>query len=368
MFVVVFISLLAILLSLYQSRSNKNNHLFELGFCLLALIACIHYNYGTDYPNYYYLFNHDYNYSSFASVLANTEKEPGWAFINWILPKPYGFFILVALVSIIENYVFFKLIKLHIPTKLLWAATGLYVGITSFYLLNFSMLRQGVAIAIVVYSAICLDKRKWIQSVILVTIASTIHLSALVFVPFMLLFILPLKNGKPIVISVIVATIMLFLVQGLAGDLFASFAETDWSLAQYSLYQERIAADNASVGLGFLFNSVKYVVFFYFLLFKFDDFSHGEKVFLVLSCIPFCLVPFQLEVSGLVGRIGIYFSSFQIITIPITYSRIKSPFYKTAVIFLLLVMTFNAYYNFFMNSWATERYNIPFRTIFEVIF
>lgn len=369
MFVVIFSSLLAIFLSyLSQFKKYDRLHYFELAFGLLTFLACIHFDYGTDYSGYYYKFLHDYNDSSLTGLLDNAEKEPLWAFLNWIFPKPYGFFTLVALISVIQNYCYYSLIKYHVPKRCRWISMALYVGITSFYLLNFSMIRQGFTVSLIVLSGIYLGQRKWIKAVIIILVASTIHLSSLCMLPFVAVSFLPLKNGKFVALSLFVLIVALFITKGLVGDIFTAFTETESTLSQYSLYQERVAAEDDSLGMGFLLNSVLYVVFFYFILKHYNEFTFTERFFLLLSCVPLCLTPFQMEISGLIGRLGLYFSAFQIVTIPITYSRIKVPLFKFCAVFIYSFMLLRAYYVFFMDSWATDSYCAPFKTIFSVIF
>ena len=76
MYIVVFVTLIAILLTNLETRGQiKNGMLY--GFVLVTLLGCIHYNYGNDYKGYLrwydeitriplhweYLFNNQYEFA-----------------------------------------------------------------------------------------------------------------------------------------------------------------------------------------------------------------------------------------------------------------------------------------------------------------
>ena len=136
MFVVVSTSFIAILLA-YLSRYKDCKKGLEWGFVIVTFIACIHYNYGNDYENYIALWQ-DIRVQNFQQLFSYGFKvEPGWVFLNRLFGFEGGFYFLVAILSIIQNYIYYRFIKEFVPRNWYWLAMLLYLCDTSLYVLNF---------------------------------------------------------------------------------------------------------------------------------------------------------------------------------------------------------------------------------------
>lgn len=368
MIVVVTTTLIAILLAYLSAIPRfRKLKLFEISFFLLTFIGCIHYNYGTDYSAYYYSFlEMSKNDKVFELVKNGYYKEPGWALLNYIFSKPYGFFWIVAILNIIQNYIYYRFIHDNVNPTRRWKSLSLYLFLTNFYVLNFSMKRQGFAIALCLAAGMYAVKKRWMPAVIIVMIASTFHLSALIFLPFIFFWLLPFKKGSIYAITFFVISVILFLVKDSTTKIFMLLINNVSSITVYLDYTNTIEGWGNTLGVGFLLNSVLYLVFFLFIINRFDEFTLNQKLFLLYSCIAFLIIPFQIIVTSIVGRIGTYFSVYQIVMVPIIYSKIKNKLVKYTVAIIYIFMMFIGYYRFFFNSWSAEAYS-KFHTIFEVL-
>ena len=85
MYVVLIISLLAILFTYLESQSKMKNGM-AIGFVLVALIAAIRYNYGNDYMNYYQAYQTIISHSFTLDVqqLSGIYREPGWTLLTFL--------------------------------------------------------------------------------------------------------------------------------------------------------------------------------------------------------------------------------------------------------------------------------------------
>lgn len=368
MFVVITISIISFILACLSSRKDaKSDQCLKIAFVLLTSIQCIQYHYGTDYEGYYFNYLHDYNGNVINLIKQGYFKEPLWAFLNWALPKPYGFFVLVSFFALIQNRIYYIFIKNNVEVRYRWLAMFIYIFTTSYYLLNFSMLRQGFAIALVIFAGLkaCEDKR--VMAFTLVIIAALIHNSAIIFLPALLFAFYEVKYMRILVLLYVAFAYALFLSKDLIETGFLVFAEDDNQLSQYSLYASRIEAVDTGLGMGFILNSLVYIIMLWCLLRHSDQLTKSQKFFLMAASVSICFTPLQLTISGIAGRLGYYFSAFQIAAVPIAYSMLKPKKLRLMAMFILVFMTFNSYRNFYNSEDAKLSYVKPYRTIFSVL-
>ena len=368
MIVVFSTSVIAIILA-YLSGTAKFSKLklFELAFALITFIACIHYNYGTDYAKYYYMFTTmSQNPHTIDLIKSGYYKEPIWAYLNYLLPRPYGFLWIVAAFNLIQNYIYYRFISENMEERKRWISLALYLFLTNFYVLNFSMIRQGFTVALCLAAGMYATKKKWIPAVAIVLLASMVHLSALVFLPFIFMCFLPIKKGHIYSIVFLGASVVLFLFQDIVNKIFSLFSDNFSSISSYLVYTETMTGWGNTLGFGFLLSAITYVVFFYFMSKRFEEFEYKQKLFIVFSCVAFCVIPFQMNVTSIFGRIGTYFSVYQICTVPLVYSKIKEPVIRYTISFIFVFMMIVGYYRFFFTSWSATGYE-TYHSIFDLL-
>lgn len=100
--------------------------------------------------------------------------------LNALFGFKNGFFVLVALISVVENYIYYRLIKDYVPVKWRWFKVFLYVGGMDSLYLKFSMLRQGLCVALFVGAVLLMNKKKLLPAIAVIIFALTIHLSSAV--------------------------------------------------------------------------------------------------------------------------------------------------------------------------------------------
>ena len=197
MFVVTFCSLIALLLTYMESIGRIRNGM-KFGFMLVTFVGVIHYDNGNDYMAYYNLYNDIVNSQFSWSNLINgyIYKELGWALINYLFKYLGGFFMMVAVLNIIQNTIYYKFIKKNVGRTWWPMAVFIYLFSTNFYLLNFSMMRQGLVIAIFVGLWGYIKEKRWMIALGGLLCAYLIHSSALILLPFAFLGYLPFKKGR----------------------------------------------------------------------------------------------------------------------------------------------------------------------------
>ena len=143
MVIVLVFSVLCLLLT-YLETSHKLKYGMWFGFVAVTILYCIHYAFGTDYMTYFnkYQAVARSNYSIAAIFDAENWRngEFGWGLLQVLfasISAEYGFFLMVAVVSIIENIIIYRFIRKHVSVNNYVFAVFIYLFTSSFYLFSF---------------------------------------------------------------------------------------------------------------------------------------------------------------------------------------------------------------------------------------
>ena len=367
MYFVLFISIIAIFLT-FLSKYREYDYLFNVAFVLITFIACIHYQFGTDYDNYYDIFR-ELNSYKIADLTFSEHLfvEIGWAFLNIVfsnLGDPLGFISLVALLNIIQNFIYFIFIKENVPNHLRWLAMIIYLLSANFYILNFSMMRQGLAISLVVLSVMLILKKKKIFSFITIFCASLIHSSALLFLPILISIIIigNFIRSKFTCVFLWLLVCFSFLASSYMNSIYVFVI----SISAFEDYQGYDDFGTTTIGIGFFINLIPYIVISFLHFYKVKIIPYNLVVMSFIVFITLILTPVTLKVT-LVGRLLYYFSVFSIVVIPNAYSIIRNNLIKNCLFLIYVFMLLVDYFKFFdPSSWSYLGYR-DFNTIFEVL-
>lgn len=367
MWVVVITSFIAIFLT-YLSQYKGYSRLFELGFVLVTFIAAIHFNYGNDYMTYY---GHWMNIrqESWRNVLTGNmywEVETGWALLNKLFSFGGGFFVLVALLNILQNYIYYSLIKFFIVPADRWLSMMIYLCTSGLYLLNFSMMRQGLAVALFVAAILFITKRKLLFSILSLLVAISVHRTAVIGVPFLLLYFLPLKNTKPLSVVVASLTAVLFWGSSVAADVFDRLFLSVGLLDKYEAMSGNVLAEE-SLGFGFVLLHIPHLVILYSLWSGSYFKNFDEKIITIVAFFDIIIIPFTYIGSAYMSRLEIYFGAFQVAVIPMLYSRLKRAELRLGLKLIVVFMLLYTYRGFFMTSYWMNTYGGPFHSIFSIL-
>jgi hypothetical protein len=292
--------------------------------------------------------------------------EVGWAILNRLFGFSGGFFVLVALLNILQNYIYYYLIKKYVAPSNRWLAMLLYLCTSGLYLLNFSMMRQGLAVALFVAAILLLINRKLLYAILTLFIAINIHKTAVIGIPFLLLYFIPLKITRSI--SIIIATLglILFFATSIASDLFISLISSVEILNQYEDMGEGLVAEE-SLGLGFVLLHIPHLVFWYCLWSGTYFKNENEKLITTIAFFDILIIPFTYIGSAYMSRLEIYFLAFHVAVIPMLYSRLKNKTIRLSLKFIVVFMMLYTYRGFFQTSYWRDTFGGPFHTVFSLL-
>lgn len=377
MLVVVFTGFLAILLAYFGSTRGRKG--LEVAFAIVTCVGCIHYDYGNDYMSYYGIWQ-QIKGMSFQDVMwaQNIYGEKGWHVLNWLFTfSENGFFILVAFLQIVQNFIFYRFIKVYLPPKHYWFGILIYLMTTGLYLMNFSMMRQGLSVAsfLAAFQILCPESstsqkvgksfKKIVRIVLsfsVIYLATTFHTSAYICFPFLLLCLLPLNHIKPFLAVVIFLSIIFYIF----SDIISAAMSYLFSFEALSIFDDRYDSKAKSLGLGFALNSVPHIVYLFFLWKNANILKQEYKLLLVLALSGFIFAPMALVTTEMVNRVAIYFMPFSMVAIPYSYYKISNKVIREGVLLIYFFMTIFQYIAFFFSDTYGDHY-MEFHSIFEVL-
>lgn len=360
MYVVIITSFIALILTCFDSKNLTRNGMFW-GFVMLTTLGVIHYDYGNDYMAYYHLYNEITKYPLTFDSLTTNElfRDPGWVVLCHLFSYFGGFFTMVAVLNIIQNVLVYRFIKSNIERTWWPMAIFIYMCNTGLYLMNFSMMRQGLVVCLFLGIWDLIKNRKWWWALLIMYLCSFIHLSAIILLPFAFWGYLPKLNGK--VWAIVYGVLLIFLWT--SGETLNNIFMSGLSLEEFQEYAATYE-DIGTVGptgIGFIINLLPFLVALYYLL---TDKTYKDKQNIVLlSLLSFIIAPFA-QIIPMVGRIGIYFTIYNIAAIPIIYRSIKKIELRYGLLSVFIIITLYDYWLFF-NQGVYVRGYYTFHTIFE---
>ena len=343
-------------LLLYNTRNGKFKYSLEFAFLLITIFAALRFEFGVDYPDYlsqFYFYN-DQGYSMEDSDRLRTEV--GWLFLT-ILFKPLGFFAMVAILSVLEQFIVYYIIKKFVDVKYYWFAVFSYLISVQLYLTGLSMMRQFLAMSVCLIAFNLLLNRRFVIGFSLIALASLFHLTALVVLPFSAIFILKdVVIGRKRVIAISFSMgILIFASYFMSGNQFLGMIQST-AFERYENYVN--ASTSGKFGVSTIFN---WICWFIVLMYQ----CKQDRELRYLTVL-FLFSGIFLSLSNAVpilDRTGLYF----MILLPICYSSMLKYMpknYAKFFIFFFIVIRLYNYYSFVTSGgWGSSFYE--YKTIFD---
>ncbi len=366
MYVVTICSLIALLLTYLESNGQLKNGM-KLGFILVTFLGCVHYDFGNDYMSYYGVYQNaisytfDYNYIMLGEVF----RDPGWILLCWAFKPIGGFFMMVAVLNILQNWLIYRFIKREVNVVNHPFAVFIYLFSTSLYLMSFSMMRQMLVAVIFLGLWHYISNRKWWMPLFVLYLCSFIHSSAIVLLPFAFWGFVPIKNGKFLGLIYILILSVLWFSPNLLNQLFLSAVESRDEFGNYLSVYGNGKSQGLSLGLGFAIQLIPVVLSILYLLNSEKKSYLDKKKLVALAMISALITPFG-AIIPIVTRISTYFNIYTIASYPLVYTALSNrPIRMLCLSLCVLIILYN-YFIFFNNEVWSEKFS-EFHTIFSVL-
>lgn len=364
MYIVIFCSLIALLLTYLESTDQAEGGM-KWGFVIVTILGMIHYDYGNDYMSYYDIYKQVISYRfDLPGILAGDYfRESGWVLLCWLFKPIGGFFMMVAVLNLIQNILVYRTIRNYVEKKWWPFSVFIYLFSTSLYLINFSMMRQGFVVCVFLGLWSLIKEKKWYLAAPILWLCSFVHTSALILIPFAFAGYVPIGKGKVWASLYIIVFLALWFSGSVLNNIFMSFMTVE----EFQDYANTYSNDNNTmkIGLGFAMNLIPFILGIMYLRDIESDYSFTDKLVVSIALVSFVIAPFS-SIIPLVGRVGFYFSSYQMIAMPLIYKNLKRKDIQWALLFLFVFMLAYDYLIFFKNPIWIDKFT-TFKTIFSQI-
>lgn len=346
--VVFVVNTVAVVLAFF-AKDCRFKYCFFLALMVLILFYGLRYDFGNDYWNYYDIYIAS-SYDVDAEFI-----EPGWKLIN-NLCQPIGFFGMIFLLTAFECYSVFRHIKLYVSRDYWWLAVFIFCFTFNFLLLGCSMMRQFLAMVILLYSIKYISQRKLIPFLIIVLIAMSIHKTAVIFIPVYIFSVwAPDIKRKELIIGFVIGFIILLSLSKAYIEIFqvAAVLFDDEKFSRYLL------GDEGSYSFTIIFDICWLVLLMYYCPQK-----RETKIICLLSIISYVFLPFTFVVVILL-RLMLFFSLFFVFAIPNMVQKIKINFVKYIILLIYMFLLLRRS----MTSYHGETYGgfFEYKTIFNAL-
>ena len=323
-FYLLIILITTVLSFLFEKISNRKlKTLICLAIILIpSFFAAIRVNIGTDFAIHETVFNDVLN-----NLPVEKRAEFGYVFLNKLVVFMHGnYHILLFLVSLVSfTFIFstFYLMKEDISISFAMLSYMLL-----YYQMSFNYIRQLLAASIGIFACILyLKNKKYTIPIILCLIAASFHITALIYLPILLLFsyFASDKYKKSRSVSFIILTLLVFVYPIILMPVLNWFQNIIPPLRYFINY---LAVEYKTIGFG---------LFRYLLLFIFPGFCFYNKFKENFKWI------FNVMIIGFILWLTSYVT--------------KMEFYRISHMYLLFIPLMNGY---FWKNMISFSKNIPF--------
>jgi len=332
---IVLLLIYTIILSITRlSRERKTSLLLIIMFCQLLFLNVFKDN--TIFNDIWaYLLGFDYSLtvgwhevSKIQHFASDIKLEIGWCYYTKLLSSlsnNRGILLLVTGLIILGSY--FNFIKRY--SILPWFSIFLFI--TIFFYNSLFVLRQNLAVAILLYSIPFIIERKLVKFLFYIGIAFLFHQTSLIFV--LLYFIYPLKLN--------LKTFFIFVISGLLFyfGFKASIEIAAIYLKGYEVYKYGIG-DSSITNIVPLLISLSLFAFIWVVYYPISKISNQEKLFFFMISILILIDLSRIGLTGTIGRLNLYFSPAIIILLPNGCKKIRKPILKYLSIIAISVLYF----------------------------
>ena len=292
-------------------------------------------------------------------------NEIVWVFLNYIF-QPLGFYCFVAVLSVINGIVYYKLIKQYVDKNKRWFAVFIYLFSNAFFSVQLSMLRQGLAMGLVILGYLYLDKRRYVYASVLMLCALVIHTSAIFSLPIVAVHFLDFKNKRLAILTITVCSIAFFVF----GDVILSTSVFLLSSNEiFDRYQDKYILGNEyeTAGLKNITGMVllMYPVLMYLIYIRNKKSDPRIRRLCCISIIGI-LVSFMGQSIPMAGRMAWYYTVFSIAAVPQSFFCVKRKLIRRIVIAVFIIVTLKEYIGFYTSeTWSQMHYH--YHTLFELL-
>lgn len=346
--------LLILTLQMFAKKLQFKNKIFflKIWISIFIILSTIRWERGTDWKPYYENYT---NNNSFIEFMEAIHFDKGYQFLNYglkLIYSDYTFFLFFQ--SVVIGIIYYYMLKKYSDNIFisLWLYFVYYMG-------NLFFVRSTLALAIILLSINYIIKQKKKTFLLLVLLASSIHYSALIFLPAYFIFN-KIEFSKKQILFLLFLTILgiLFLDEGI-------------KIIFQNLYPHRMVyfEKNYISTLGMkqkylvkaILTRIFFIISYIFLIDKTERNAKITKGFFKLYLIGALLNILISNINPMLSRVVEYYEISQLFLISKINFMTKNNLKR--IIGLLIIIYF--IYNFMISLNSYKELYIPYKTIFN---
>ena len=354
MIYIVSLLLCLFLAWLYDVLGYTQNkwHWYYLLLVWFIAVSGFQYMVGTDMPVYMEEYDEFYNELDFNVGDIEGKRQPGWILLCYICRQITDNFTLLKIIQAsFVNIAIFSFFKRE--SKYVFCCLSLY-ALTSYLLLNFNTLRQGIALGFILYFISFYKQKRYVLSVLFIFLAYMFHNSALVALILPIFGIIKYSKKMLAGICIVAVLLVFFILKTDLSELFDLVFEEEYvgegmsEMGNIYAKNERLGVQEGKVGVVHLFRAaVFFIVIFYYIKQKKDIYFGG----IALTYIVFLILSFVVPI---VFRFGTYFEiPFYVILSSVIIEFPLGRLYQIRRIFYIIAFLI---YSFFPYKEYSRRY------------
>lgn len=287
-------------------------HWYYLLMTWFIAVSGFQYMVGTDIPVYMEEYDKFYNELRFDVGDVDGKRQPGWILLCYGCRQITDDFTLLKLIqATFVNIAIFSFFKKE--SKYVFCCISLY-ALTSYLLINFNILRQGIALGFILYFISFYKEKKYVLSVLFIFLAYMFHNSALVALIIPIWGIMKYSKNMLLCIGLL-AVLLVYLILKIDLETMLDYVfegeylgEGISEVGNTYAKSDRLGVQEAKIGIIRIFRvSAIFLVVFYYIIKKRDIYLGG----IVLTYLLFLVSSFVLPIMF---RFGTFFElSFYIV-------------------------------------------------------
>lgn len=289
------------------------------------------------------------DFSEFGRYLETVKKDKGFSILAFIIKSVVGnnavfYFVIIAF---IQGLILLSVYRKYSTDYIL--SVFLFIVSTDYVAWMFNGIRQFVAVTIVFAAIKLMLSKKYIPLLIIILFASTMHQSALLMIPIVIIVQGKAWNKKTLIFIFIVLLSILFL------DLFTNMLDDTLQNTQYVnvVRDYKSWKDDGTNPLRVLLYSIPTIIAFFGRKKIAESDSKLINLCVNMSIVSTGLYVISIFTSGIfIGRLPIYASLFNYILLPWEIKHIVHKKYQVLFSFLLIIVYLVFYYYQMHLKWA----------------
>lgn len=348
----VLLILMCLIGQFVNFKKYKSIYYNLVGICLIV-VSAIRYDVGTDYINTYC------NVFNWISIGLDTYVEEGFALLNKVILLLHGNVQWIfACTSIFIIAAFLFTIKKNVDEKYWFIALFLFICSTV-YFATMNVVRQYVAIGILIFGFELLKNKKYIKYLITVFIAMSFHSAAFIGIVYMFLYI-NFKNKEKILMYIFCVSLLGLVIN--VGNLvekvsFILPARWTWYLTSNFFTNK----NNMAILKTFFPN-----ILFIYMYIKREKLRMNDRRFdnYFIAWFIFVIISNLFSGINVFIRLGQFFDYYIIYIIPLILDLYKGKKIQGTFCFIvILYYLFLTIYSIFISNGHGV---IPYKTIFSI--